>query len=200
MAFDAFSPLVAFWQHALTSPKRMAEKVRDSYLPLERSAFYELQKSFSTVEDSFDRAVRFFVLNRASYSGVSLSGGMSPGHPRLTPSVVARLESFKAPNLDVQKADFADSLALHPNTFAYLDPPYLLGSPCLYGEQGNMHKGFDHERLARILCKRKGWVLSYNDCEAVRKLYRGHKIIELKWVYGMSKSKKSSEILIICDA
>ena len=48
--------------------------------------------------------------------------------------------------------------------------------------------------------------MSYNDCETIRDMYSGYKIIEAEWAYGMKnqankdttkKMGNSSEILII---
>ena len=39
--------------------------------------------------------------------------------------------------------------------------------------------------------------MTYNNCEFIRNLYKSFKIIDAEWSYGMNKSKKSSEIVII---
>lgn len=79
------------------------------------------------MENDLNRAAVFFVLNRSSFSGITLSGGMSPGHPRFTESAIQRLREFRAPNLTVDSADFKDTLSRFPNDFLYLDPPYANG-------------------------------------------------------------------------
>ncbi|MBS1749573.1 MAG: DNA adenine methylase, partial [Bacteroidetes bacterium] len=53
-----------------------------------------------------------------------------------------------------------------------------------------------HEGLAGILRNRDRWILSYNDCPAIRNLYKGFNIITANWKYGMSNDKSSKEILI----
>jgi DNA adenine methylase len=79
--------------------------------------------------------------------------------------------------------------------FAYLDPPYLIKSN-LYGKKGDAHKDFDHRALAEILRHRRSWLLSYNDCDEIRALYRGFRFITPNWKYGMSNEKRSREVLI----
>ena len=138
------------------------------------------------------------MLNHSSFSGATLSGGMSPKHPRFTLTSIERLRDFFNPNIIIQKADFKKSLAEHPFTFTYLDPPYLIKSS-LYGKKGDAHKDFDHEGLANILHKREHWLLSYNDCEEIRDLYSGFHIITPNWKYGMSNDKMSKEILIFSE-
>ncbi len=191
-AYDAFPPLVDFWQCALSDPVKLANKVRH-YYPLRKSEFYSLQQSFGDWLDTWEIAVSFFILNRASYSGTTLSGGMSRGHPRFTDSCIDRLRDFKVDNFQVGYADFKHSIGKHPDDFLYLDPPYMNGQ-LLYRNRGNNHAGFDHEGLAELLKGRDGWLLSYNDCEKVRELYKDYTIITPEWYYG---GKKDNEVLIM---
>ena len=109
------------------------------------------------------------------------------------------MKNFKVPNLSVGLADFKDSISKHKDEFLYLDPPYLLekGSNTLYGSNGSTHKGFDHDELFELLHSRDRWAMSYNDSEWVRDTYNNFQIIKMDWSYGMNKSKKSSEVLII---
>ncbi len=192
---DAFEPLVNFWKQAKAHPVRLSERVR-CYHPLTKPKFYNLQKGFEDMEDPLDRAAVFFVLNRCSFSGTTLSGGMSPGHPRFNENAIDRLRNFRASNLEVRHADYKDMIRRHENKLLYLDPPYANGGR-LYGDQGNMHEGFDHEALADLLKQRDGWVLSYNDSDLVRDLYTDYNILAPSWNYGMSGDKKSKEILVI---
>ena len=81
-----------------------------------------------------------------------------------------RVQFFCNPLLEVAEMDFRQSLYLHPNTFAYCDPPYPV-SACLYGDSPEYHSEFPHEELAAILCARDQWTLSYNDVPQIRDLY-----------------------------
>jgi len=192
---DIFEPLIDFWQMLLDDREKLVERVK-SYYPLSRTKFYNLQKRYIHLEDKLERAAVFFVLNRSSFSGTTLSGGMSPGHPRFTKSSIKRLEKFTTKNFNVECADFRDSIEKHKDAFLYLDPPYMNGQ-ALYGVKGDTHTGFEHHALADILHKRERWIMSYNDCEEIRTLYKGHPILSIEWVYGMSKEKKSNEVLVL---
>lgn len=192
--YDAFTPLVEFWQCLLGQPDELADEV-EKYFPLPKAKFYELQQTQTKFRKKIERAAVYYVLNRSSFSGSTLSGGMSPDHPRFTRTAIERLRSFHNPNIVIKKADYKISLAEHPFTFAYLDPPYLIKSS-LYGKKGNAHKDFDHESLAMSLSKRDHWILSYNDCETIRSLYAGFHILTPNWKYGMSNDKTSKEVLI----
>lgn len=194
-AYDAFEPLVNFWQFLLNDALTLADIVK-SYYPLDRSEFYSLQKRYFDLKDKMEMAAVFFVLNRASFSGTTFSGGMSPGHKRFTENTIKQLRSFRIDNFSVNYADFKDTMKKHNNDFMYLDPPYLINQK-LYGNKGNMHDGFDHKGLADILNRREGWILSYNDCKAIRDLYEGNKFLLPEWAYGMNSTKQSKEIIIL---
>lgn len=138
--------------------------------------------------DNAEIAAIFYAVNRSSFSGTTLSGGMSPGHPRFTDSAVERILKFKIQNFTVELSDFKNSMPKHGGDFLYCDPPYLIPQK-LYGNKGDRHTGFDHESLHDLLVGREGWVLSYNDCEAIRAMYEGHAITTPSWSYGMGAKK-----------
>ena len=202
--YDNFSPLVEFWQMLFSRGKQIADQA-DSFLPvLKRDTFYQLQKTQSQLEGKIARAAAFYVINRASFSGCTLSGGMSPGHLRFTPSSVERLRNFPAAAIksyfSVAQMDFADSISRHRRGMIYADPPYFLRNQNLYGDRGKARESFDHQKLRDILVSRGGrWLLSYNECEEVRKLYHGHVMHAPKWRYGMSKNKSSRELLVLSN-
>ncbi len=193
--YDIFEPLTNFWQQLLINNQVLAKHV-ETYFPLEKTAFYHLQKNYFELKDPIQQAAAYYVLNRCSFSGTTLSGGMSPGHPRFSQSSINRLRNFKVKNLSVDKKDFTQTLQLHKKHFLYLDPPYANGG-ALYGKKGSTHKDFPHRLLAELLLKRGNWIMSYNDCELIRKLYKGLKFDKLTWNYGMNSSKKSNEVLIL---
>jgi DNA adenine methylase len=225
--YDIFEPLVWFWQALLSQPAKLAilcdgmrvwhpeylkkYKVRNSDPPehyhvpqrgLLKEDFDQLREELRK-EDSYSlrNAAAFYAINRSSFSGATFSGGYSKraAYARFTDSRLKDLKNFKEPNLTVGHAHFTESLSRHPNAFLYLDPPYLLGAQRekLYGDSGNTHGGFDHAALSRLVGQRSNWVMSYNDCETIRDLYKDYEIQEAAWTYGMNKSKESSEILII---
>lgn len=194
-AYDVFEPLVSFWQELLHNAPRLAEKIR-KYQEMTPIMFYNLQKTLLSIEDRLEVAAAFFAINRSSFSGTTLSGGMSPGHARFTESSIKRVEEFKLSNISVERMDFKESIPKHADDFLYCDPPYMIDQK-LYGVKGSTHLYFDHEALCDLLKARERWVLSYNDCEKIRDMYHRHTIIVPQWSYGMGNSKKSKELLIL---
>src|SRR5574338_1606389 len=197
--YDSFESLVDFWQLLLSNPKKLANNVQ-KYRPLKKEKFYDLQKIQLESKSKLERATVFFVLNRTSFSGSTLSGGMASGgphnNPRFTKSSIDRLCKFRIKNLIVSLADYTKSIPRHKNMLLYLDPPYLIQSK-LYGKKGDLHKNFDHYTLAKILKKRNSWILSYNNSKEIHELYSGYTILHPDWKYGMSNDKTSREVLIL---
>ncbi len=206
LGYDLFEPLVDFWSCLIEDPQRLMEIV-STYLPVvTKEQFYRLQRTFLEIEDSWERAAATYLLNRTSFSGAMASGGFSPleadgRNGRFRESNVEFLRGFQVPEgmLSVQHVSFKESILRHPQSFVYADPPYLVESK-LYGNRGDLHD-IDHQLLADLLQSRGNWMLCYNDCVEVRRFYRGFHIVDcrdgLSWQYGMSKSKKSREVLIL---
>jgi DNA adenine methylase len=159
--------------------------------------FKQLRLSLPEANDSIQTAARYFAANRSSFSGTTCSGGMSPGHPRFNARSIERVRKFRNYKISVNKADFRESISSHRETFLFLDPPYYVESK-LYGKMGDMHENFNHEELYALIKDRYSWVLCYNDCDKIRKLYAKYKIIPLEWAYGMTR-RRSSEIVILSE-
>lgn len=193
--YDIFTPLVEFWQCLLSNPERLANTVKEHY-PLSKDDFYNLQKTQRHHKSKYRRAAIFYVINRSSFSGSTLSGGMSPGHLRFNDASIQRLREFKINNFNVKRLDFRKSISRHRQDLLYLDPPYMIDQT-LYGVNGDAHKNFDHKALATILKKRDKWILSYNNSPEIHQLYEGYVFLYPDWKYGMSSIKKSREVLIL---
>jgi DNA adenine methylase len=196
-AFDIFEPLVDFWWAAVGHLDSLVNLVT-AYHPLSREKFYCLQQNLQDIDNRIVRSSVFFVLNRASFSGSTLSGGMSPGHPRFNHTAIGRLADFKVQNFHVDCWDFMAVFDMKFDAFMYLDPPYKNGQK-LYGNRGDAHTDFNHAALAKELHKRDRWILSYNDSPEIRCLYEGYQIVPVHWTYGMGNEKRSREILIVSN-
>lgn len=77
-----------------------------------------------------------------------------------------------------------------------MDPPYYTATKsALYGKNGKLHKGFDHERFANDVkkCKHK-WLITYDDCQYIRDLYKDYTIIPFELMYGMKNVAKNADM------
>jgi len=144
-------------------------------------------------QDALERAVRFFVLNRITFSGTIEAGGFSQSafEKRFTQSSIERLAPVARllARTRITHGDYERVVkAKGKRVFIFLDPPYLSATKSrLYGKNGALHTGFDHERFARIMrgVKHK-WLITYDDSPEVRKLFPFAHQREWTLQYGMN--------------
>jgi DNA adenine methylase len=134
---------------------------------------------------------------------------------------IEKLEQMKLKNINVQCKRFEESLPLHKDDFLFLDPPYFLegDSKMFKGMYPNCnfaihHNNFDHKKLCLLLKEhRGGFLMTYNNCSAIRELYNDCKFEFPEWqyTYGQGETrigknreggtndnlKESHEIIII---
>jgi DNA adenine methylase len=153
-------------------------------------------KNFGDLE----RAAGFFIYNRITFSGTSLSGGFSQAafEGRFTDNSVHKLKQVaellnetKITCLDYEELVKAEG----DNVFIFLDPPYFSATKsALYGKNGNMHKSFDHSRFAENMknCHHK-WLITYDDSPYIRDLFSFANIMSWDLTYGMRNVGKNSD-------
>ncbi len=152
-----------------------------------------------TPKSSMQKAIRFFVLNRITFSGTIDSGGYSEGAflGRFTQSAIERLKSVspllgrtKITNYDYEKVVTAKG----KDVFLFLDPPYFSTTKSkLYGKKGDLHTTFDHARFARVMKKvTHKWLVTYDDCPEIRALFSFAYIKPFELQYGMNNYKKKT--------
>ena len=199
--------LYCFWKQVQDNVTPLIEALRDIHTTTTdgRTLFNNLAKAKDLLNKDhdllpeFDRAVRFFVLNRITFSGVVDSGGYSQAayEKRFTSSSIDRVEVI-APHLSdvkITNEDYTEALTLNGNdAFIFLDPPYLKAKESkLYGTRGALHTIFDHEHFAENMrkCQHK-WLITYDDSPMIRDLFDFADIQEWTLQYGMNNYRKSS--------
>lgn len=90
IAYDNFDLLINFWNQLKYKNKNIHDEVL-KYYPLTKEQFSEIQKNIYNSNDEIELAAKFYVLNRCSFSGSTLSGGMSPNHPRFNLNSIHKL-------------------------------------------------------------------------------------------------------------
>lgn len=210
-ANDKFKPLYAFWNTCKEDKKSLCNNLYQLCGKVNKEHFTEYRNTIINENNEQIQATKFFVINRCSFSGATLSGGFSQQSSlnRFTTSSVDRIRKLNLSNIRFSNEDFTTFLInitdnLNRNTgdiVVFLDPPYYLEKKSrLYGNNGNMHDEFEHITLynsIRSLPKNIKWMMTYNDCPFIRELYKDYTIINAEWSYGMNKTKTSSEIVII---
>ena len=199
IANDKFNPLYTFWKHCIQNPEELATSIT-TFGRITKERFLSIRRGILEETDSLIKASMYFILNRCSFSGSTMSGGfsMEASTKRFTPSCIERIRQLQLHRFSISNIDFEPFLDnnYHVNSILFVDPPHHIDHH-LYGFNGDLHEDFDHERLYMCLKNHSRWILTYNDCEYIRTLYREYTIIDASWTYGMNRSKKSSEIVIL---
>lgn len=197
---DKYVELATFWQESQNNLKSVLDKVKNwkSDFTVGKELFYFLKENKSNFDEE-EIAAMFFVFNRITFSGTTEAGGYSEQafQKRFTDSSVKRLENIESvlQNTKITNTDYAEViLAEGKNVFMFLDPPYSKNKKsALYGKNGNLHKGFDHERFANTLkkCPHK-WLLTYDNSTFIRELFSFANITDWNLTYGMRNVTKNS--------
>jgi len=201
---DKFTPLYNFWKQAKTDKKTLCTELR-KIKSVSKEQFIDYRKTIMDLNNEMvQQSVYYFIINRCSFSGSTLSGGFSEeaSTKRYTPSSIDKIEALDFTNIEIYNYDFKDFINKFARdsdkTLLFLDPPYYLEKKSkLYGNNGDMHESFNHQVLFDTLKTRKNWIMTYNNCDYIKALYNDYLILEVNWSYGMNKSKESSEIIII---
>ncbi|MDJ1183348.1 DNA adenine methylase [Roseofilum casamattae] len=161
--------------------------------------FTQLTQIETTQLSDLERAARFFVLNRITFSGTVESGGFSQEafEKRFTDSSISRLENLSSilNNVKITNLDYSEIIAAPgENPLIFCDPPYVSAtSSKLYGKDGNLHTNFDHDRFARVMEKCPyQWLITYDNCSKVRENFDFARQIPWELQYGMNNYKKKS--------
>lgn len=208
-ANDLNYDLYCFWQILKTRSVELIQEIQNvkNSFKCGRNLYEILIKRRDSIDD-FQRAIDFFILNRITFSGVVDSGGYSQKafQSRFTQSSIERLKEAAQviQGFQFSNSDYADLILKNgKDVFIFLDPPYFSATKSkLYGKKGSLHTSFDHKRLCETLKSTSHtFLLTYDDSEFIRELYKDFYIQELQIQYGMNNYKqkyapKGNEILI----
>ncbi|MCL2417458.1 MAG: DNA adenine methylase [Bacteroidales bacterium] len=198
---DLYLELYKFWEMTQKDINALIDQVyqwRKEY-SVGKELFQFLNKNLDNFND-IERAAAFFIFNRVTFSGTTLSGGYSESAftGRFTESSIKRLNDLAKvingstiTNLDYEELVKKEG----ENVFIFLDPPYYSATKsALYGKNGNLHKSFDHERFAENMknCKHK-WLITYDDSEYIRDLFSFANITPWNLTYGMRNVSEDSD-------
>jgi len=199
--------LYCFWKQVRDNAPDLVETLIETHTTTTdgRALFEELTKSKDKLNQNrdllceFQRAVRFFILNRITFSGVVDSGGYSRSayEKRFTSSSIERVKNI-APYLSeikITNRDYTDPLFDNgEDVFIFLDPPYWKATESrLYGVRGELHAAFDHLQFAENMrkCPHK-WLITYDDSPVIRDLFGFAEIQEWTLQYGMNNYRQRS--------
>ncbi len=192
---DLYSPLVIFWQQL----QMFGTELKDHLLHFKStcsdpdSARQLFNNSKIILNDpktgDFERAVRFYIVNKCSFSGLTEISSFSEqasnsnfsirGIEKLT-EYSKLIEHWRITNYSYDYLMDGDKSA-----FMYLDPPYDIKDN-LYGNKGSMHKGFDHDKFASDCdANNMDQLVSYNSDQLVKERFKNWNAAEFDLTYTM---------------
>ncbi|MCF2145345.1 DNA adenine methylase [Desmonostoc muscorum LEGE 12446] len=198
---DLNRELFLFWKFAQSDIAQLVKEIR--HIKAKYTDGKLLYTELTTVDvnklSDFERGVRFFVLNRITFSGTVESGGFSQEafHKRFTDSSIERLEKLENildKNVEITNLDYSHLLKqAGEQVFLFLDPPYFSATKSkLYGKDGDLHTSFQHQRFAELLqqCHHR-WLITYDDSPQIRENFQWANISEWELQYGMNNYKQN---------
>ncbi len=189
IANDKFTPLYNFWLNCKTAKSELCAELYDCIGDVNKETFQSFREAIMD-KTGMAQAKMYFIINRCSFSGATLSGGFSKesSEKRFTRSSINRIEGLNLEKFNISNLDFEEFLnnALSspnsPNSLIFLDPPYYLEKQSkLYGNNGDMHENFDHDKLYNTIHIKNNWIMTYNNCDYIKNLYQNFDILETSW-------------------
>jgi len=197
---DLNNDLYCFWKISQENLYDLVERIKEIKKNFDNGQ--ELYDSLNDQTDEngkFEKAVRFFILNRITFSGTVDAGGYTKRsfEKRFTDSSIKRLSRIKAivNGVKITNEDYS-VLVNKPgkNVFIFLDPPYFSNPYKIYGKVDQLE--FDHQRFSSTMkeCNHK-WLITYDNADEIKNMFDFAYIQEWSQKYGMSNNidKNSSE-------
>jgi len=192
---DLYPPLVIFWQQL----QMFGEELKEHLLhfkstcpePVSARGLFDISKQILNDPNTgdFERAVRFYIVNKCSFSGLTESSSFSPQASNSNFSVrgIEKLPEYSKLIEHWRITNYSYDYLMDGNkgAFMYLDPPYDIKDN-LYGNKGSMHKGFDHDKFAADCdSNNMDQLISYNSDQLVKDRFKNWKAAEFDLTYTM---------------
>ena len=140
-------------------------------------------------DDSLQRAVSFYIINKCSFSGLTESSSFSKQASKSNFSLrgIQKLPGYTQliRNWKITNQSYETLMDNEWDTFVYLDPPYDIKDN-LYGKKGSMHKGFDHDVFVKN-CDEcfMPQLISYNSNQLIKDRFKRWRAAEFDLTYTM---------------
>lgn len=197
---DDFRILKMFFERETFTDMFIEQELKLTQIILPEPCSAEIVELQKRLKSDYDvrRAAMFLKLLRYSYSSTGKSYACQPFSIYSLFTLMEKV-SIRLANVVIENQDFETLIKHYDRTdaFIYCDPPYV--------ETEHFYKGGfnmdDHIRLRDTLYGINGkFLVSYNDCEITRELYKGCDIIGFTRVHSMAQKyeagKEFHELLI----
>lgn len=190
---DDFNAIKSFFKNETFDDRFIEEELQLTRIMLPDLQAEELLEIYSKLKGNHDlrRAAMFLKLLRYSYSSGGKSFACQPFSVRSLFELIEQVGK-RLDNAVIENQDF-EVLIKHydrEKSFFYCDPPYF-SSEYVYQCDFTCD---DHLRLKTALSNAKGkWLVSYNDCEEIRKLYDGCSFFDFTRLHNMRQRLNAGE-------
>ncbi|MCI8503682.1 MAG: DNA adenine methylase [Hungatella sp.] len=154
------------------------------YILMSREQFYDAREQIKIRGmTDIQRAAQFFILIKESFGADIRSFGLRARDMNKAKEYL-NVVSNRLNKVVIENDDYRKIIKNYDkkDTLFYLDPPYY-DAEKYYPDRFMLE---DHLELKRLLEGIKGkFILSYNDCDYIRKLYRGYNIVEVERVHSL---------------
>ena len=193
---DLYEPLYNFWRQIQNNGEEIKDKLIEykSLYPnpdTARKLFVESKELVNDQTiDSLDRAARFYIVNKCSFSGLTENSSFSQqaSISNFSMNGIEKLTGYQEmiTNWKFTNESYEQLLTDDRSVFIYLDPPYEIKDNLYGGKGGTMHKRFDHDEFA-IQCDRyaSSQLVSYNSDQIIRDRFDGWTVAEFAHTYTM---------------
>lgn len=203
----------SIWTAVINQPEELISKLK-VFKPT-AGAFFDFKEkilAWEGQEPDLDLAFMKIAIHQMSFSGLGTKAGGPIGGksqlsaydvscrwsiPHLSKYIRRYNKLFSNRTIRENRCfglDFEEVIKKKGKAFLYLDPPYYEKGPELYQHFFTDH---DHFRLAHVLQKTEyPWLLSYDNCVAIRKIYDWAECMEIDINYTINTSRVKTELLI----
>ena len=232
---DLFTPLYNFWRNLQKNGKKMEEHIykikvdcgikdksedqstRDKRWEKTSELFYHCKDQIiSDKGSSFEKAVAFFIVNRVSFSGLTISSSVSKSNTdtHFNLNSILKLSEYSKiiKNWEINNLSYEELLVNDKESFIYLDPPYEIekekynskSALKVYGKNGDIVSIFSHDDFAKNLINNKSFCLiSYNDSKKIKDRFKNWTPYNFDHTYSMKSvgdyyedQKKRRELIL----
>lgn len=206
---DADPVIYSFWWTLLNENDWLIDSIKNEEITIEN--WRKHKAIIETPDDKEIREIGFstFFLNRSNRSGI-IKGGVIGGLEQKgeykidarfkKDKLIKRInkiyklkEKIKISNLDA--LEVIDSIKKSDEKyFIYFDPPYFNKADQLYR---NFYEERDHKSVSKeILTLDTPWIVTYDNCEEIRKIYKSANATELSFKYSTHLNRPIAKELL----
>ena len=205
--------LYNFWFSVFNHTEELITLIRNTDITLENWHEFSLYRNNDYLQDKTSVQIGFagLFLNRTNFSGILKANPLGGLNQQSQYPINCRFNKDKIINSIQQLSLYGNKITLYNldaidfmkqalrykrnrKTFVYIDPPY-------YKEGANLYRCYytheQHMLLSKfILSKTYPWLISYDNAEEIRKMYKQLSPLTIHMDYSVHTSRNAEEFLI----